>query len=137
MDLVAVPLTIPEGCNLILGQSHFIKTVEDLYEILVGAVPGVKFGLAFCEASGDCLVRVEGTDEKLRHVAADNALRRSHRWGIAQGNRKPRTHRSTQGVAAAPGLQAVMQSYARVARLCRSYGRSGASRPSQLAGRAL
>ncbi len=68
-------LTIPEGCNVIFGQTHFIKTVEDLYELMVGAVPGIKFGLAFCEASGDCLVRSEGTDEGLRQAAVDNALR--------------------------------------------------------------
>jgi adenosine/AMP kinase len=72
---IAEPLTIPEGCNVIFGQTHFIKTVEDLYEILVGAVPGIKFGLAFCEASGDCLVRAEGTDEALKRAAVENALR--------------------------------------------------------------
>ncbi|HZK13333.1 MAG TPA: adenosine-specific kinase, partial [Desulfobaccales bacterium] len=60
MELQLEKLTIPEGANLILGQSHFIKTVEDLYEILVAAAPGIKFGLAFSEASGDCLIRVEG-----------------------------------------------------------------------------
>jgi len=75
MEIRTEKLAIPEGCNVIFGQTHFIKTVEDLYEIMVGAVPGVKFGLAFCEASGDCLVRSEGNDDALRQAAVDNALR--------------------------------------------------------------
>jgi hypothetical protein len=73
MELKAIPLTIPEGCNLILGQTHFIKTVEDLYEILVGTSAQVKFGLAFCEASGPCLIRVAGNDSALQEVAIANA----------------------------------------------------------------
>jgi hypothetical protein len=73
MELKVVKLLIPEGANLILGQSHFIKTVEDLYEILVGAAPGIKFGLAFCESSGDCLIRVEGNDPELIAAATENA----------------------------------------------------------------
>jgi adenosine/AMP kinase len=60
--------------NVILGQSHFIKTVEDLHETLVGAVPGIRFGLAFCEASGPCLVRSSGTDEEMVSLAEQNAL---------------------------------------------------------------
>src|SRR5437667_304731 len=64
----------PGGLNVILGQTHFIKTAEDVYEALVGSVPGIKFGVAFCEASGPCLVRVEGNDESLRALAAKNAL---------------------------------------------------------------
>jgi adenosine/AMP kinase len=72
MELKTIRLKFPEGCNVILGQTHFIKTVEDLYEILVGAVPGIKFGLAFNEASGPCLVRKEGSDVELVHVAANN-----------------------------------------------------------------
>lgn len=75
MKLEAVKLEIPEGCNIIVGISHFIKTVEDLYEALVNSVPGIKFGIAFCEASGPCLVRREGTDEELVRVATENALR--------------------------------------------------------------
>lgn len=63
----------PPEVNFILGQSHFIKTVEDLYEILISSVPGIKFGLAFCEASGDCLVRHEGTDEEMIGLAKENA----------------------------------------------------------------
>jgi adenosine/AMP kinase len=73
MELQLAKLTIPEGANLILGQSHFIKTVEDLYEILVAAAPGIKFGLAFSEASGDCLIRVEGNDAELTAAATENA----------------------------------------------------------------
>jgi hypothetical protein len=65
MDLIAVRLEIPADANLIAGQSHFIKTVEDLAEIVVTTVPGVKFGLAFCEASGPCLIRTEGNDPSL------------------------------------------------------------------------
>lgn len=61
----------PEDCNLILGQSHFIKTVEDLYEAIVNTVPGAEFGLAFCEASGPCLVRKAGNDEELVKLAGD------------------------------------------------------------------
>jgi hypothetical protein len=63
-----------EDCSVILGMAHFIKTVEDLYEALVNAVPNIKFGVAFCESSGPCLIRHEGTDEKLRQLAAKTAL---------------------------------------------------------------
>jgi adenosine/AMP kinase len=69
MDLKVVPIQMPEGINLILGQSHFIKTVEDLHEALVGAVPDIQFGLAFCEASGPALVRWSGTDDDLSERA--------------------------------------------------------------------
>ena len=75
MDIKVVKMETPEGCNLILGQSHFIKTVEDLYEAMTTSTPTVKFGLAFCESSGDRLVRVEGNDEGLNEAAAGNALR--------------------------------------------------------------
>lgn len=75
MELIVEPLVIPEDCNVILGQSHFIKTVEDLYETLVNSVPGIKFGLAFNEASGPCLVRRDGTDYDLVDIAAQNMLR--------------------------------------------------------------
>jgi hypothetical protein len=74
MDIKVVKVEMPEGCNLILGQSHFIKTVEDIYEAMVNSVPSVKFGLAFCESSGECLVRVDGTDKELKEVAARNML---------------------------------------------------------------
>ena len=69
-----VPVKKTEEINIILGQSHFIKTVEDLYEAVVGSVPGVQFGLAFCEASGACLVRSAGTDAALTRLAADNCM---------------------------------------------------------------
>lgn len=69
-----VPIENPDGLNVILGQTHFIKTAEDLHEALVNSVPGIKFGVAFCEASGPSLVRVEGNDENLKALAAKNAL---------------------------------------------------------------
>ena len=72
MELNSVRLNIPEGCNIILGQTHFIKTVEDLYEILVGSVPNVRFGIAFNEASGPCLVRKEGNEPELVNAVVDN-----------------------------------------------------------------
>jgi adenosine/AMP kinase len=75
MELTTVKIDKPESINFILGQSHFIKTVEDLHEVLVNTVPGIKFGLAFCEASGACLVRWTGTDEGMIEVAQQNALR--------------------------------------------------------------
>jgi adenosine/AMP kinase len=74
MHLTTVIIEKPEEINFILGQSHFIKTVEDVYEILVGSVPGIKFGLAFCEASGKCLVRWAGTDPAMIELARRNAL---------------------------------------------------------------
>jgi len=74
MELKIVKIDLPKDANLILGQAHFIKTVEDLTEALVNAVPNIKFGLAFCEASGPCLVRHEGNDEELRTIAAQKAF---------------------------------------------------------------
>ena len=73
MDLLTVSLEIPEGANLILGQSHFIKTVEDLYEALVNTAPQMKFGIAFNEASGPCLTRADGNDDALKDLAIRNA----------------------------------------------------------------
>lgn len=73
MEFETVRVEIPEGCNVIIGHTHFIKTVEDLYEIMIGAVPQVKFGIAFCEASGPSLIRVEGNDETLMAAAVKNA----------------------------------------------------------------
>ncbi|MCL7388362.1 MAG: adenosine-specific kinase [Thaumarchaeota archaeon] len=70
-----VDVKVPEGCNIIFGITHFIKTVEDVYEAIVNSVPGAKFGLAFAEASGPCLIRHEGTDEELRRLAAETLLR--------------------------------------------------------------
>lgn len=70
----SVMIEKPADMNVIIGHSHFIKTAEDLYEAVAGAVPGAQFGLAFCEASGDCLVRVEGNDDALKKLAEKNAL---------------------------------------------------------------
>src|SRR5574341_1803172 len=71
MELQSVKIQPPEGAQLILAQSHFIKTVEDVYECLVNCVPGIKFGIAFCEASGPCLVRHTGNDSELERLATD------------------------------------------------------------------
>jgi adenosine/AMP kinase len=73
MEIKTVGLEIPEGSNIIVGQSHFIKTVEDLYEVLIGGVPAAKFGIAFCEASGKCLIRSEGNDAAMIKAAQENA----------------------------------------------------------------
>ena len=73
MEIGIVSISFPEGANIILGQSHFIKTVEDLYEVMVGSSPGVRFGIAFCEASGPCLIRRDGNDERLTTAATDIA----------------------------------------------------------------
>ena len=74
METKVVKIEKPEEYNIIIGQSHFIKTVEDIHEAMAGAVPGVKFGMAFCESSGACLVRSTGTDEGLKELAEKNAL---------------------------------------------------------------
>ena len=73
MDITTVKIEKPDGLNMILGHSHFIKTVEDIYEAMVNAVPMAKFGLAFCEASESCLVRYAGTDDELIELAKKNA----------------------------------------------------------------
>jgi len=88
MELITIKIEKPESVNLILGQSHFIKTVEDIHEALVGAVPGVEFGLAFCESSGPALVRASGTSEELTELAKKNALALSagHIFLIFLGN---------------------------------------------------
>ncbi len=85
MELKAVRLQIPAGANIILGQSHFIKTVEDLYEAIVNTAPHMKFGIAFNEASGACLTRVEGNDEEMKSAAIQNAsaLAAGHTFIIA------------------------------------------------------
>lgn len=73
METETVSIENPEGLNFIIGQTHFIKSVEDLYEALVDSAPDIKFGLAFCEASGPCLIRYEGNDEALKQLAVRNA----------------------------------------------------------------
>ena len=74
MELKTVKVDIPQGLNVIIGQSHFIKTIEDLYEILVSSSPSLKFGVSFSEASTECLVRHEGNDPELEKLAADTAF---------------------------------------------------------------
>jgi len=80
MELKTVKIEKPADTNMVFGQSHFIKTVEDLYEVMISSVPGAKFGLAFCEASGPCLIRVDGNDEELKEIASKNA------YAIAAGH---------------------------------------------------
>jgi len=75
MKIESVKMMIPEGCNIIIGQSHFIKTVEDIHEAMVNSVPNIEFGVAFCEASGKRLIRHSGNSEELREVAVENAKR--------------------------------------------------------------
>ncbi len=91
MRTEAVELRKPTETNIIVGQSHFIKTAEDIYEALVNAAPGIKFGIAFCEASGDRLIRVEGNDEALRSAAIDNAERiaAGHTFVVVLANAYP------------------------------------------------
>lgn len=74
MEIKNIRLSVPDDSNIIVGQSHFIKTVEDLYETITTGCPHCRFGIAFCEASGPCLIRVEGNDEDLKRVAAENAM---------------------------------------------------------------
>ena len=74
LEFKSVKINKPEALNLILGQSHFIKSVEDIYEVMVNNVPGIKFGLAFVESSGECKIRMEGTDRELKALAGENAL---------------------------------------------------------------
>lgn len=74
LELKTVKIEKPEDMNFILGQTHFIKSVEDIYEAIMNSVPGAKFGIGFCEASGDCLVRIEGNDDELKELAKKNAL---------------------------------------------------------------
>jgi adenosine/AMP kinase len=73
-EFTSVKIEVPKECNVILGMAHFIKTVEDLYEALVNAVPNIKFGIGFCESSGPCLVRCEGNDEELKQLATKTAF---------------------------------------------------------------
>ena len=75
MEIKAIKIEKPEDVNVIIGQAHFIKTVEDLYETIIAADPAMKFGIAFCEASGACKIRVEGNDDDLKKIAVDNAQR--------------------------------------------------------------
>jgi hypothetical protein len=74
MDTKVVDVKVPENCNVILGQSHFIKTIEDLHEAMANSVPNAKFGIGFCESSGPCLIRSEGNDPELKQLATETAL---------------------------------------------------------------
>ncbi len=91
INIEIVDLKFPEGCNIILGQSHFIKTVEDLYEAVSGTIPGSSFGLAFSEASGPCLIRSDGNDLELKRVAEENlmAISSGHCFIIVLGEAFP------------------------------------------------
>ncbi len=91
MELKTIGIAKPEDVNCIIGQAHFIKTVEDLYEALVQAVPGIKFGLSFCEASGPCLIRHTGTDAELEQLAIEAAvvIGAGHVFAIMLGNAFP------------------------------------------------
>jgi adenosine/AMP kinase len=91
MQLTTVEIVKPADANVIIGQAHFIKTVEDVYEALVQAVPGIKFGLAFCEASGPCLIRHSGTDAELEKFAIDaaSAVGAGHVFVVILGNAFP------------------------------------------------
>ena len=91
MELRAIRLTIPENGNIIVGQSHFIKTVEDVYEAIVNTSPHLQFGIAFNEASGDCLIRVDGNDETLKQNAIGNAqaIGAGHVFAVALRNGFP------------------------------------------------
>jgi len=74
METMVVKIEKPAEANIIIGQTHFIKTLEDIYEAMMNSVPGIKFGIGFCESSGACLVRSEGTDPELKALAEKNAL---------------------------------------------------------------
>ena len=77
MDILSVKIVKPDDVNVILGQAHFIKTLEDLYEVIISTAPAMKFGLAFSEASGACKIRTDGNDEELKKLAAENSLKLS------------------------------------------------------------
>ena len=93
MELETVKIEKPEGLNIVLGQTHFIKSAEDIYEAVVNTVPQAKFGVAFCEASSRCLVRVEGNDEQMKDIASRNAMRigAGHSFIIAMKDAYPIT----------------------------------------------
>jgi len=91
MELKTVKVEKPTDCNVILGQSHFIKSIEDIHEAMIGSCPSVKFGAAFCESSGPCLVRVSGNDDELQKVASKNAsnIAAGHSFIILMKNAYP------------------------------------------------
>ncbi len=91
MEITAVDVSLPQDCNIVVGQAHFIKTVEDIAEIMVCAVPGVRYGLAFCESSGPCLIRTEGNDDSLVEsaVKAAQAAGAGHSFYLIMKNAFP------------------------------------------------
>ena len=91
MEIKMVKVEKPADCNVILGQSHFIKSIEDIHEAMIGSCPSVKFGAAFCESSGPCLVRVSGNDDELQKVASKNAsnIAAGHSFIILMKNAYP------------------------------------------------
>jgi len=91
VELITERITVPEGCNIIFGQAHFIRTAEHLYSALMESVPGIKFGLAFAEASGDCLIRTEGTDDELKQAAGRELakIKAGHTFLIVLSNAFP------------------------------------------------
>lgn len=91
MEIKTVKIEKPHDTNIIIGQSHFIKTIEDLYEALVNSLPQIKFGVAFCESSGDCLIRYDGNDSELTEIAKKNAFNLSagHTFFIVMKNAFP------------------------------------------------
>ena len=91
MQIEEVGLSVPEGYQLVLGQAHFIKSVEDIYEALATSMPGIKFGLAFCEGSGKSLIRTDGTDKECRELAVRSAssLRCGHAFVVVLGGSYP------------------------------------------------
>jgi adenosine/AMP kinase len=91
VELGLVKIEVPKNCNVILGTAHFIKTVEDLYEVLKDSVPDIKFGIGFCESSGPCLVRIEGNDEELKKLASQytSELACGHAFIILMKNAYP------------------------------------------------
>ena len=101
LELKTVKIDPPKDCNVVLGMAHFIKTIEDLYEALVNAVPNIKFGIGFCESSGPCLVRHEGNDDELRHSAAEKPS--ADRGAAAVNSRDPRGGRAFCDCAAHTG----------------------------------
>ena len=111
MELTVVPIVKPDAANFIFGQSHFIKTVEDLHEALVGAVPGIRFGLAFCEASGKRLVRWSGNDEAAIALARDNAMAigAGHTFTDLPGRRILSGQRAGPGARGSGGLPRLLR----------------------------
>ena len=119
VNIGMVQAAIPEGCNIIIGQSHFIKTVEDLYEALVTSSPATEFGIAFCEASGDCLIRHDGNKKDLVDTAIENAKAISKASPSPMGETRPpnesETMMATPAITAAIAAQVMPETRSRKA----------------------